>query len=64
MMKSNGLKGNGYWYVAYSYADGTFTMTTNRANALTFDRESNADSFNQRQLKLGHISAPFELTEI
>lgn len=57
--KTNGMPCGEYWYVAREYADGSFTITLNRQRAHEFT-QTDADSFNQRQLVLGHITQPFE----
>lgn len=59
--KMSGAPSGEYWYVANEFADGTFTITMNRKNALQFSTEEAADAFNQRQVRLGHITAPFEI---
>lgn len=62
-LKANGLKSNGWWYVAREFPDGTFTITMNKSRAKDFKSEAEADAFNQGQLNLDHLSKPFEIYE-
>lgn len=57
--KANGLPCPDNWYVANEYADGTFTITLSRSAALKFYSDTEANQFNERQMRLGHITEPF-----